>query len=74
MIGYRNFRNNKATNLRLLALITGGEGLHNNHHEYPTSALLALRPREFDPAWPVIRTLELLGLARVKRLPIAKAA
>jgi stearoyl-CoA desaturase (delta-9 desaturase) len=74
MIGYRNFRNNKATNLRLLALITGGEGLHNNHHEYPTSALLALRPREFDPAWPVIRTLERLGLARVKRLPVAKAA
>lgn len=73
MVGYRNF-DNKATNIRAIAMITGGEGLHNNHHEYPTSALFALRPGEFDPAWPVIRALESLGLARVKRLPAAKAA
>ncbi|MCL4401059.1 MAG: fatty acid desaturase [Acidobacteria bacterium] len=73
MIGYRNF-DNRATNLRLLALVTGGEALHNNHHEYPTSARLAVRKREFDPAWPVILLLERCGLARIKRLPAAKAA
>src|SRR5574340_477708 len=73
VIGYRNF-DNKATNLRWLALLTSGEGLHNNHHEHPTSARLSLRPSEFDPAWPVIRLLEALGLATVKRLPKAKAA
>ena len=35
-VGYRNF-DNTATNIRALALITGGEGLHNNHHGYPRS-------------------------------------
>src|ERR1700677_4706074 len=31
MIGYRTF-DNKATNLQSIALLTAGEGLHNNHH------------------------------------------
>jgi stearoyl-CoA desaturase (delta-9 desaturase) len=73
MIGYRNF-DNLATNIQLIALLTGGEGLHNNHHEYPTSARFALRGREIDLAWPVIQLLEKCGLATVNRLPIAKAA
>jgi stearoyl-CoA desaturase (Delta-9 desaturase) len=73
MVGYRNF-DNKATNLQWIALLTAGEGLHNNHHEYPTSARFALRAREIDLAWPVIRLLESCKLARVKQLPIAKAA
>jgi stearoyl-CoA desaturase (Delta-9 desaturase) len=73
MVGYRNF-DNKATNLQWVALLTAGEGLHNNHHEYPSSALFALRGHEIDPAWPVIRILEKLGLAKVNPLPLAKAA
>jgi stearoyl-CoA desaturase (delta-9 desaturase) len=73
MIGYRNY-DNLATNLQWVALLTGGEGLHNNHHEYPSSARFAQRAREIDPAWPVIRVLEAAGLARVKPEPIAKAA
>lgn len=28
---------NRATNMRWLALLTGGEGMHNEHHEYPRS-------------------------------------
>src|SRR5262245_54883388 len=64
MIGYRNFEN-KATNLQWIALLTGGEGLHNNHHEFPSSARFALRGHEIDPAWVVIRALEILGLAKV---------
>ena len=73
MIGYRNF-DNLATNIQLVALLTGGEGLHNNHHEFPTSARFALRGREIDLAWPVIRLLERCGLAKIDELPIAKAA
>jgi len=65
---------NTATNLQWVAFLTGGEGLHNNHHEYPTSARFAHRWMEIDPAWPVIHVLERLGLAKVKRLPFAKAA
>lgn len=73
MIGYRNF-DNSATNITIIALLTGGEGLHNNHHEFPTSARFALRRREIDLAWPIIQLFERCGLAKVNRLPIAKAA
>ena len=73
MIGYRNF-NNLATNLRSIALLTGGEGLHNNHHAHPAAARFTFRRGEFDPAWPVIVLLEKAGLAKVKPLPAAKAA
>jgi stearoyl-CoA desaturase (Delta-9 desaturase) len=62
-VGYRNFENT-ATNLRLLALVTGGEGLHNNHHGYPRSPKFSLRRSEIDPAWPIIRLLTALRLAR----------
>lgn len=72
MIGYRNF-DNLATNIKFIAFLTAGEGLHNNHHEYPTSARFALRGREIDLAWPIIRFLEKLHLAKISPLPIAKA-
>ena len=61
-VGYKNF-DNTATNLRILALLTGGEGLHNNHHGYPRSPKFSFKPSEFDPAWPVIKVLIALGLA-----------
>jgi stearoyl-CoA desaturase (Delta-9 desaturase) len=73
MIGYRNW-DNLATNIQSLALLTGGEGLHNNHHEYPSSAKFSMKQMEIDPAWYAIRVLEALGLARVRPVPIAKAA
>ena len=65
-VGYKNF-DNTATNLRLLALITGGEGLHNNHHGYPRSPKFSFRASEFDPAWPLIKLLIVLGLAKPYR-------
>jgi stearoyl-CoA desaturase (delta-9 desaturase) len=62
-VGYKNF-DNTATNLRLLALVTGGEGLHNNHHSYPRSPKFSFRMSEIDPAWPLIRLLIALRLAK----------
>ena len=62
-VGYKNF-DNTATNIRLLALLTGGEGLHNNHHGYPRSPKFSWRASEFDPAWPIIRLLIALRLAK----------
>ena len=62
-VGYRNF-DNTATNLRFLALLTGGEGLHNNHHGFPRSPKFSFRAGEIDPAWPVIKLLTALHLAR----------
>jgi fatty-acid desaturase len=51
-----------------VALLTFGEGWHNNHHAYPTSARHGLKWYEIDFNWMGIRLLQLLGLARrVKR-------
>jgi stearoyl-CoA desaturase (delta-9 desaturase) len=50
-------------NLPHAGLITMGEGWHNNHHAYPESARLGLRPGQHDPAWWVISGLRALGLA-----------
>jgi stearoyl-CoA desaturase (Delta-9 desaturase) len=57
---------NRAGNLQWLALITAGEGLHNNHHAAPTSAKLSHRWFEIDPGWWVIRALLMLRLAKVR--------
>jgi stearoyl-CoA desaturase (delta-9 desaturase) len=57
---------NSATNMQSLALVTGGEGLHNNHHAAPTSAKFALARGEIDPGWLLVRTLVFLRLARVR--------
>jgi stearoyl-CoA desaturase (Delta-9 desaturase) len=48
---------NLATNNQWLALISGGEGLHNNHHAAPTSARFALAGGQADPGWWLIRLL-----------------
>ena len=55
-----------ATNLQSLALITGGEGLHNNHHAAPTSARFSLKPGELDPGWWLVRVLVAFRLAHVR--------
>jgi stearoyl-CoA desaturase (Delta-9 desaturase) len=57
---------NSATNLRSLALISAGEGLHNNHHAAPTSARFSFRRSEIDPGWWMIRLLSALGLVRIR--------
>lgn len=61
--GYRNF-DNTATNIRLVAMLTGGEGLHNNHHAHPRSPKFSFRPSEIDPSWPIIKGLIALRLAQ----------
>ncbi|MDH5538933.1 MAG: fatty acid desaturase [Rhizobacter sp.] len=66
--GYRNFEASDAsTNISPWGIIIGGEELHNNHHTYPTSAKLSVKPYEFDIGWLYIRTLEIVGLAKVRK-------
>jgi stearoyl-CoA desaturase (delta-9 desaturase) len=74
-VGYKNF-DNTATNLRFIALLTGGEGLHNNHHGYPRSPKFSTdKHGEIDPAWPVIKVLATLHLAKpAKTIEQARAA
>jgi fatty-acid desaturase len=47
-----------------VALLSFGEGWHNNHHAHPTSARHGLAWYEIDMSWMAIRVLQLLGLAK----------
>ena len=49
-------------NVRFTSLLTMGECWHNNHHAFPGSARLGLRPGEWDPGWWVLSGLQQLGL------------
>ena len=61
-----------ARNNWLLALLTLGEGWHNNHHRYMASALHGFRqPRQVDATYYVLRALEAVGLVWDLRLPPA---
>ena len=51
-----------------VALITFGEGWHNNHHAHPTSARHGLAWYEFDPSWILIKVLKFVGLAKSVRV------
>jgi stearoyl-CoA desaturase (delta-9 desaturase) len=51
-----------------VAILTFGEGWHNNHHAHPTSARHGLKWYEIDLNWWGIRALQVVGLARaIKR-------
>jgi stearoyl-CoA desaturase (delta-9 desaturase) len=66
--GYRNFEAvDASTNISPWGVVIGGEELHNNHHTYPTSAKLSVKPYEFDIGWLYIRTLQMMGLATVRK-------
>jgi stearoyl-CoA desaturase (delta-9 desaturase) len=67
--GYRNYAcEDASTNILPWGIIIGGEELHNNHHAYGTSAKLSSKWYEFDIGWLYIRTLEILGLAKVRKV------
>jgi stearoyl-CoA desaturase (delta-9 desaturase) len=67
--GYRNFDcPDLSRNCWWVALLSFGEGWHNNHHAFPHSARHGLRWFEFDITWQHIRLLRALGLARGVRL------
>ena len=57
---------NTARNSQVLALLTSGEGLHNNHHALPTSARLAMGRGQVDPGWWFIRVCRRMGWATVR--------
>src|SRR5262249_61847088 len=57
----------------LLGVLALGEGWHNNHHAFPSSARHGLRWWEIDASYWVIRGLARLGLAWDVKLPANKA-
>ena len=63
--GYANYRTrDDARNLWWVALITYGEGWHNNHHAHPNSARIGHRWFEVDASWWALR---IFGFARLVR-------
>ena len=62
--GYANYATGEdSRNNWLVALLSVGEGWHNNHHEDPSAASVQHRWWELDLSYYEIKFLELLGLA-----------
>ncbi|QQE10625.1 fatty acid desaturase [Planctomycetota bacterium] len=62
--GYQNFKNTRdhSTNLWWIALLTFGEGWHNNHHALPRSAAHGMRWFEIDLTYWTICAMSWLGI------------
>jgi stearoyl-CoA desaturase (delta-9 desaturase) len=70
MWGRRRFNTgDTSTNSFWVAMLTFGEGWHNNHHAHPQSARHGLAWYEFDLNWYQISLLRRLGLAWNVKLP-----
>ena len=59
----------RSTNNVVCGVFGFGEGWHNNHHAFPTSARHGLRWWQIDTSWMVIRSMEMMGLAWNVKLP-----
>jgi stearoyl-CoA desaturase (delta-9 desaturase) len=70
MFGYRTYKtDDMSRNNWWVALLSWGEGWHNNHHAFQFSARLGLRWFEFDIVWVMIRVLKIFGLVRAIKVP-----
>ncbi len=56
-------------NNAIVGVLALGEGWHNNHHAFPTSARHGLSWWQFDPSYLLIRGMALVGLAWNVRVP-----
>jgi stearoyl-CoA desaturase (delta-9 desaturase) len=68
--GTRPFQSHdESRNNAVFGVLALGEGWHNNHHAFPTSARHGLRWWEFDPSYCVIWCMSKIGLASEVRVP-----
>ncbi|MFN6944312.1 MAG: acyl-CoA desaturase [Cytophagaceae bacterium] len=66
--GYVNFKvNDTAKNLLFFDFLMMGEGYHNNHHKFGGRANFGIKWHEFDPTYPVILFLNLVGIIKLKK-------
>jgi stearoyl-CoA desaturase (delta-9 desaturase) len=69
-VGYQTFKTgDRSTNSWWVALLTFGEGWHNNHHAFPFSARHGLRWFEIDLTWLTIKAMSWVKLAKNVKLP-----
>jgi stearoyl-CoA desaturase (delta-9 desaturase) len=59
----------QSRNNPVMGLLALGEGWHNNHHAFPTSARHGLKWWQVDLSWYAIRALAMVGLAWKVRVP-----
>lgn len=71
--GYKSYESQDTSlNCWWVALLTFGEGWHNNHHAFQYSARHGLEWWEIDLTWMMIKTLSFFGLATNIKLPPQK--
>jgi stearoyl-CoA desaturase (delta-9 desaturase) len=70
VMGRRRFATpDTSRNSMMIALITGGEGWHNNHHYLPSSARQGFTWWEIDTTWYILRILAALHIVRDLKNP-----
>jgi stearoyl-CoA desaturase (delta-9 desaturase) len=70
IFGSQDFKSaDDSRNNLFFGVLSHGEGWHNNHHAFPTSARHGLKWWQFDLSWVIIRSLQLCGLAWDVKLP-----
>lgn len=57
----------------IFGILGHGEGWHNNHHAFPTSARHGLKWWQFDTSWLIIRAMQAVGLVWNVRTPSQRA-
>jgi stearoyl-CoA desaturase (delta-9 desaturase) len=73
LIGRRRYATpDTSRNSAIIAVITGGEGWHNNHHYLPASARQGFTWWEIDPTWYLLRLMATLHLVRDLKDPPAR--
>ena len=73
-IGTRRYATNDTSrNNPVLALLTFGEGWHNNHHHYQASARQGFYWWEIDITWYALRALNVIGIVTSPRQPPPEA-
>ncbi|MGH8165141.1 MAG: acyl-CoA desaturase [Rhodanobacteraceae bacterium] len=69
-VGYRSYKTtDRSTNSWWVALLSFGEGWHNNHHAFPYSARHGLAWYEIDITWWFIKAMRAMRLADKVRVP-----
>lgn len=70
MFGYRTYRvDDRSSNCWWVAILSWGEGWHNNHHAFPFSARHGMKWFEIDMTWWHVQALAFLRLADKVRIP-----
>ena len=68
VVGYRNFdlANTSKNLFPFFDFFLWGEAYHNNHHKYAGRPNHAIKWFEFDPMYPAMKTMDFLGMIKLK--------